>query len=98
VATSEVQVNTLVNHIIANWKTTVQGILSLVVTIGLYFTALPSGAIPQKYAAILTIATGLAKAILGSIQSDAKPAVTSSVTIEATTPIPQAVPVNPTKQ
>jgi hypothetical protein len=84
-------VNNLAAHLANNWKTTVQGILSLVVTVGLYFTALPTGAIPQHTAAVITIATGLAKAILGLIQSDGQgPVQTVSKTTVAVDGAPVA--------
>lgn len=74
------------SHIAANWKTSLQGVLSAVIALGTYFTLTPSNVIPQRTVGIITLVTGAAKVILGLIQSDAKPSVTSSVTIETTTP------------
>lgn len=62
-----------------NWKTTVQGILSGVVTLGVYFTALPTGVIPQKTAGYITIGTGAAKVLLGLFEKDADNITSSDV-------------------
>jgi benzoyl-CoA reductase/2-hydroxyglutaryl-CoA dehydratase subunit BcrC/BadD/HgdB len=75
-----------VNHIFANWKTSLQGVLSFVSVIGLYCVTLPPEVIPSHTGVIIAAISGGAKIILGFIQSDAKPSVTSSVTIETTTP------------
>lgn len=79
--------NPVVNHILTNWKSSLQAVLSAVIALGVYFTAIPSGVIDQKTVGIITVVTGAAKVLLGLIESDAKPSVTSSVTIEATTPV-----------
>ena len=78
--------NPIWQHIAGNWKTSVQSLLSVVIALGTYLSAVPTGTIPQKTAVAITIAVGAAKVLLGLIQSDAKPAVTSSVTVETTIP------------
>lgn len=80
--------NSALQHIAANWKTSLSSLLTAAIALGTYFTVTPSNVIDQKTVGILTLVTGAAKVILGMIQSDAKPAVTKSVTIETTTAIP----------
>lgn len=80
------KMNPILNHLLTNWKTSVQGLLSVTIALGVYFTAIPSGVIDQKTVGIITVVTGAAKVLLALIQSDAKPAVSSSVTIETTKP------------
>ena len=84
--------NAILQHIVGNWKTTVSGILSAIIATGVYFAAVPTAVlqeneITQKEIFWATVVFGLAKVFLGLIQSDAKPAVTSSVTVETTTPV-----------
>lgn len=88
--------NPIIAHLLGSWKTSLQGMLSAAVALGTYFTITPSGVLPQHTVAMITLATGAAKVLLGLIQSDAKPSVTSSVTIETTAPVSEAPPVNPT--
>jgi hypothetical protein len=85
-------VNTAIQHLIGNWKTSLSGLLTSLIALGTYFTVTPSNLIPQKTVGILTLVVGAAKILLGLIQSDAKPSVTSSVTIEATVPVDPAKP------
>lgn len=40
--------NPVVNHILTNWKSSLQAVLSAVIALGVYFTAIPSGVIDQK--------------------------------------------------
>jgi hypothetical protein len=80
----------------ANWKTTVAGLLSAFVGMVGPLTAYLATTTNPKAAEIcgaLTCAGAIARIWVGLIQSDAKPSVTSSVTIEAVTPEPQ----NPTQ-
>jgi hypothetical protein len=84
--------NPIIQHIVTNWKSSLQSILSVVIALGVYFSAIPSGIIDQHTVVILTVITGAAKVLLGLIQSDAKPAVTSSVTVQTTTPMTQEKP------
>jgi benzoyl-CoA reductase/2-hydroxyglutaryl-CoA dehydratase subunit BcrC/BadD/HgdB len=78
--------NPVVSHIATNWKTSLQGVLSATVAIGLYCVTLPPQVIPPHVGVIIAAISGGAKVILGLIQSDAKPSVSSSVTIETTVP------------
>jgi hypothetical protein len=80
--------NPILSHLLTNWKTSVQGVLSVTIAMGTYFAAVPSAQISQHTAGSIAVATGAAKVILGLLQSDAKPSVSSSVTIETITPIP----------
>jgi hypothetical protein len=79
--------NPIIEHLIGNWKTSLQGILSAAIALGVYFTVTPSNVLSQHTVGIISLFVGAAKVLLGIIQSDAKPAVTSSVTVEATTPL-----------
>lgn len=81
--------NPILQHLISNWKTSLQGILSAVIALGVYLAAVPTTVIPQHTAAIIAVIVGAAKVLLGLIQSDAKPAVTSSVTVETTKQVNQ---------
>jgi hypothetical protein len=56
---------------LTNWKTSASGILSFITATGAVLTALPTGTIPQRWAAGVTIASGLAKAYIGLISKDA---------------------------
>jgi hypothetical protein len=78
-----------------NWKTTVAGILSAfmgaVGPLTGFLAALQAMKPTPDYTlaiwgAGLTCAAGIARVWIGLIQSDAKPSVTSTVTIEAVTP------------
>lgn len=75
--------------LLANWKTT----LSSILTVTLFSTAAlltyPPVMAHPKVMGILGGVQILAKVWIGLIQKDANPAVTSSVTIESTTPKPQ---------
>lgn len=53
-----------------DWKTTVQGLLSLVIAVAVSLLAVPN-VVPPKVVAIATVASGVAKAILGVLQKDA---------------------------
>jgi hypothetical protein len=79
--------NPILQHLVTNWKTSLQGILSAVIALGVYLAAVPTTVIPQHTAAIIAVIVGAAKVLLGLVQSDAKPSVTTSTTIETTTPI-----------
>lgn len=88
-------------EIAANWKTTVSSILTvtLVTTAGL-LTYPPIMAHP-KVISILGGVQIVAKIWIGLISHDAKPSVTSSVTIESTAPVnvpPVVVTANPPQE
>lgn len=75
-----------------NWKTTVAGLLSaFVATIGPVTAYLATLNHPKSTTICggLTLAGAVARVWVGLIQSDAKPSVTSSVTIEQVTPEPK---------
>jgi hypothetical protein len=57
---------------VKNWKSTAQGVLSGMVALGAYFTALPTGSIPQHTAGYITVSAGAAKVLLGFFEKDAK--------------------------
>jgi len=80
--------NPILQHALANWKSTVQSLLSGYLSIFAALTGADfAGVGGLHYSRYFLISGIVAKAILGVIQSDAKPAVTSSVTIESTSPI-----------
>ncbi len=58
------------HNAVANWKSSLAGILTVVVATGVYFSAVPTGDISQRVAVVITIATGLAKVYLGLLQKD----------------------------
>ena len=91
--------NPILQHIVGNWKSSVQSLLTGVIALGTYFAAVPSTVIPQQTAIWITVAVGAAKVLLGLLENDAKPEVTSSVTINTTAPTPPAAvpPYNPAK-
>ena len=83
----------------SNWKSTVAGILSAIIaTIGPLTAYLATTNSPKAatWTGIATLVGALARVYIGLIQSDAKPSVTSTVTIEAVTPDPTK-PVTPAK-
>lgn len=87
--------NPIVQHIIANWKTTLSSVLSAWLAISSALTGADFAGVSGFHASKWFLIAGvIAKVLLGSIQSDAKPAVTSSVTIETTSPLP-VVPTKP---
>lgn len=55
-----------------DWKTSAQGMLSLVIALSVSLLAVPN-AVPPKVVAIATVASGVAKAVLGVLQKDATP-------------------------
>jgi hypothetical protein len=57
-------------HLIQNWKTTVSGVLTLMVTGGAYLTLAPPPGFTAKEIGWATFATGLAKVWLSLIQKD----------------------------
>ena len=62
-------------HLVNNWKTTVSGLLTVTITAGAYFAAVPTAVlqqngITQKEIFWGTCAVGLAKVFLGLIQKD----------------------------
>lgn len=93
----------VLDHALGNWKSTVSSLLTVLIGIGVYLTSVPNQTISAHTAAILTTVVGVAKVVLGFIQNDAKPSVTSSVTIESTSPVavPPVVvtaPTNPSQE
>jgi len=57
-------------HIIANWKTTAAGLLTLAVTGGAYLTVSPPPGLTAKEMGWATFVVGLAKVWLSLIQKD----------------------------
>ena len=55
-----------------HWKTTTQGILSLLVVIGLSLLGSGSPLISYKVTLWITLGLGVAKAVLGFLQNDAR--------------------------
>lgn len=53
-----------------DWKSTVQGVLSMFLAVGAVLLTQPN-VLPTKVTVGLTLATGIAKAILGVIEKDA---------------------------
>ena len=83
----------LLAHALANWKTTLSGLLSGWLAISAALTGADFSGVQGFHAAKWFLISGVvAKAVLGLLQSDAKPAVTSSVTIETTKPLPPDAP------
>ena len=88
---------------LSNWKTTVNGFLAAIIGAAGPLTAYLATVNSPKAATasgIVTLVAAIARVYIGMIQSDAKPSVTSSVTIEAVTPDPQqagAKPAQPIK-
>lgn len=75
-----------------NWKTTAAGLLSaFIATVGPVTAYLATTNSPKaaSVCGILGLAGALARVWIGLIQSDAKPSVTSSVTIEQVSPEPK---------
>ncbi len=92
--------NAFLTTALGSWKSTASNALTLIVLAGGYFTAIPSPTlqahgVSQNGIFWLTVIVGLAKLVLGAMTQDAKPAVTSSVTIESTSPIKPEVQVTP---
>ena len=56
---------------LAHWKTSAQGILSLLVVIGLSLLGSGSPLISYKVTLWITLGLGVAKAVLGFLQNDA---------------------------
>lgn len=97
--------STLFDKAIVNWKSTVQGILTALLgtipPISAFIGALQAikqatnqGVADYRYAlwgAALTCVAAIFKVWIGLISSDAKPSVTSSVTVETTQPIQPVV-------
>lgn len=84
--------NPIFQHFMANWKTTLQGLLSGWLSISAALTGADFAGVGGFHASKWFLIAGIvAKVLLSTIQSDAKPAVTSSVTIETTSPLPAAV-------
>lgn len=72
-----------------NWKTTAAGLLSaFIATVGPVTAYLATTNSPKttSVCGVLTLAGAIARVWVGLIQSDAKPSVTSSVTIEQVAP------------
>ena len=67
---SPTQTELAIAHLLANWKTSLQSILSAMIALGVYFTAVPSGVLSQHTVGIITVVTGAAKVILGLLQKD----------------------------
>lgn len=64
-------------HLIENWKSTVANLLTLVITAGAFFSAIPNqvlqqNGITQKEIFWGTCVVGLAKLFVGLVQKDAK--------------------------
>jgi uncharacterized membrane protein HdeD (DUF308 family) len=55
---------------VKNWKSTVQGFLSLLVCVGLYLVASPSSVLSTHTVALITLYTGVAKQVLALSQKD----------------------------
>ena len=60
------------SHLLENWKSTVQSLLTVVIALGTYLAITPSTVISQHAAGIITLMTGAAKVLLGLIEKDAK--------------------------
>lgn len=92
--------NPILQHFIANWKTTLQSLLSGWLAISAALTGADFAGVSGFHASKWFLISGVvAKVVLGSIQSDAKPAVTSSMTIETTSPLPVVAPApDPTQK
>jgi len=57
-------------HAVTNWKSSVQGVLTVAIAAGTYFTVTPSNVLSQKTVGVITLVTGLAKVMLGLTQKD----------------------------
>jgi len=69
--------NSALQHVLTNWKTTVSSLLTALIGAGAYFAAVPTAAlqqngITQKEIFWGAVIVGLAKIALGAIQTDAK--------------------------
>jgi hypothetical protein len=69
--------NAILAHLMANWKTSVANLLTLIIVTGGYFAAVPTAALQQHGVSQnmifwATIAVGVSKMYLGLIQKDAK--------------------------
>ena len=62
-------------HALLNWKTTAQGVLSVLIALGVYFSAIPPGQFSPHTIQSLTVLTGALKVLIGFVQSDAKSTV-----------------------
>ena len=84
--------NSFLQSAVGSWKSTASNALTLVVLAGGYFTAIPSPTlqehgVSQNTVFWITVVVGLAKLLVGAMTHDANPAVTSSVTVQSTSPI-----------
>ena len=55
---------------VKNWKSTVQGFLTVGIALGTYFSITPSNVISTHAMAVITLVTGAAKVVLSMIQKD----------------------------